>query len=154
MGTFDVGVNTVSGNIFRPTSGPKDSFDAFNFDIPTGLVLTSVTLNFTNVTGLANMAVFLRKIDDISIPTIFYNEPTVIDLYTELSPISAFEGVLPTGIGTYQVGSPGNYGMTGTVNMDYTWQFEVAPVPEPTTLLLLSSGPLSLAGLRRKKFKK
>ena len=87
VGTFDVGVNTVSGNIFRPITGPQDSFDAFNFNIPTGLLLTSVTLNFTNVTGLANMAVFLKKIDDISIPTIFYNEPTVIDFDTDLSPI-------------------------------------------------------------------
>jgi hypothetical protein len=79
------------------------------------------------------MAVFLKKIDDISIPTIFYNEPTVIDFDTDLSPISAFEGVLPTGVGTYHVNSPGNYGFFDDVdvNMDYTWQFEVAPIPEP-----------------------
>jgi hypothetical protein len=40
-----------------------------------------------------------------------------------------------------------------TINFNVT-DFDIAPIPEPTTMLLLGSGLVGLAGLSRKKFKK
>jgi len=64
VGTFDIGINTVSGNIMRPFSGGGDTSDSFLFDIAEGHQLNSATIYFF-ATGLANMSFQLAKIDDI-----------------------------------------------------------------------------------------
>jgi hypothetical protein len=146
VGTFDIGINTVSGNIMRPFG---DTSDSFLFDIAEGHQLNSATIYFF-VTGLANMSFQLAKIDDIDAQTQFYNENTTINLTADPTTSSAlaFSAVMPETSGTFSVNLPGNYGFTNDVFMFYTWEFEVVAVPAPAAIWLFGTGLLGLIGAK------
>jgi hypothetical protein len=149
VGTFDIGINTVSGNIMRQIGGGGDTSDSFLFDIAEGHQLNSATIYFF-VTGLANMSFQLAKIDDIDDQTQFYNENTTISLTADPTTSSAlaFSAVMPETSGTFSVNSPGNYDFTNVALMFYTWEFEVVAVPAPAAIWLFGTGLLGLIGAK------
>jgi len=89
--------------------------------------------------GLSNMAFQLAKIDDIDVPTQFYNEHTVVSLTEDPTTSSAlaFSAVMPETAGTFRVNSPGSFGsISDNVYLNYTWAFEVSQVPAPLSVTI------------------
>ena len=136
VGTFDIGINTVSGSTTGAFSG--DISDQFLFNIAEGHQLDSATIYFY-VTGLSSMAFQLAKINDINVPTQFYNEHTVVSLTEDPTTSSAlaFSAVMPETAGTFRVNSPGSFGsISDNVYLNYTWAFEVSQVPAPLSVTI------------------
>ena len=167
--TFDVGVNTVSGSVFNDFSGISDR-DAFAFTIPTGAQLTNLSYSWnvgsTPVTGAANVT-YIRWLLDVGnadpnglsplgdaildAPLLCGAPTPFCSGYASTNPITLFPTILPLGSGTYSVL---NVGIGGNWSSDYTMRFTVtstSPVPEPSTLTLLSVGLVAGVGRLRRR---
>ena len=150
---FDVGTNTVSGQLFE--SGAGHDTDSFAFSVPAGTTLDSVSFAFvSHATGgpvtHAEQVYEICPGTDANACHLAALSGVTIDLLGG-SPLSPFGDALPLGPGTYGIefsfGGIGGH-LPENVTTDYTWTFTVATphnsVPEPTTLLLLTVG---LAGV-------
>jgi len=158
---FDVGENIISGNLSffnTPTSTPESDSDKFNFTLFTDLYLKSITLEFLEVNTsnirYANKDYLLG--DEFANINLGVEE---VDILNYIGPISLYDdtSIFPLGPGYYIFGDfGGGTGYDGRVdsfyNYDYRLTFDVSPVPEPSTFLLLGGGLIGLAfAVRRRK---
>lgn len=154
---FDVGANTVSGS-FSGSAIALD-LDSLAFSVPAGSQLESVSFAFSTTGSTDLTGAFANFL--LCPGNAFCFSDNLASVTVDLlgaSPVSAFGSGLPLDPGTFGIFelTPSWTGTSFTT--DYTWTFTVeptaiAPVPEPTTMLLLGSGLLALWGAK-KKFKK
>jgi hypothetical protein len=160
VGSLDLGENAVIGSVFLDVSGENISFDkdSFYFVIDSGSILNSITLAFNTD--------FIDNGDEAMLPLISFelsddvgNAITVANFVNVLN-TDTFELFpdLNLEVGTYEFNTwsinshTGDYFKTNymlTLQVDQT-----APVPEPSTIVLMGLGLVGLAGFGRKKFKK
>jgi len=145
IGTFDVGINTVTGSSSWPDAGDLD-IDTFEFDVPAGLVITSGQLSFS-FTSSGQISFGLIYLDTLS------NFGFLIVDSSDTSPITLYASDMPLGSGSYRMLHPENARKSpgSSLTYDYTLQFEVSAVPVPAAVWLFGSGLLGLIGIPRRK---
>jgi len=148
---FDEGINTITGSIYVDRSTipiPYDD-DNFSFDLPLGMLLTSVwldaSMNYLDQNGdgikWGSVQFGITNSSSAAWVSIYPNYP--IDQYV-------FDAILP-GEGPYSFANASGYPQPGDAwFVNYTVEFNVAAVPIPGALWLLGSGLLGLVGFRRK----
>ena len=149
---FDVGVNTIKGSILNQPSTLQADFDSFAFSLGVTTHLAGVTYAFdTTPNAGTTVATASYVLDDgNSFQVLPYLSTATINLLGA-SPVAVFGGALPLGAGVYGV-SADNYTVNGSIPVgwaaSYIWSFTVepdaAPVPEPTSILLVGTGGLGL----------
>ncbi len=136
FGALDVGINIVSGS----AGGRLDARDVWTATLGSSLSITSIQLAITNYTGNGTGGYLFRNVARTTLSSATFRANTTFD------PIVLSVGTFPLGEGSYlfdlSAGQQANY--------DWQWNVEVAsaPVPEPSTILLCSTGLLGLAGYR------
>jgi hypothetical protein len=146
MGALDTGLNTIQGRTCFTADGSCQwgDFDSFRFTLSPGLVVQSISLDFTTTllpgSSWARTGFELREFE----PNLLLDS----DDFNVLGPtgsVTAFSGVLSlVDSGQFAI-EQRSLARTGPGWFaDYTWSIQVAQVPEPSTLALLV---LSFAGL-------
>jgi hypothetical protein len=146
MGALDTGLNTIQGRTCFTADGSCQwgDFDSFRFTLSPGLVVQSISLDFTTTllpgSSWARTGFELREFE----PNLLLDS----DDFNVLGPtgsVTAFSGVLSLiDSGQFAI-EQRSLARTGAGWFaDYTWSIQVAQVPEPSTLALLV---LSFAGL-------
>jgi hypothetical protein len=146
LGALDTGLNTIQGRTCFIADGSCQfgDFDSFRFTLSPGLVVQSISLDFTTTllpgSSWARTGFELRDVG----PNLLLGS----DDFNVLGPtgsVPAFGGVLPLiDSGQFAI-EQRSLARTGPGWFaDYTWSIQVGQVPEPSTLALLV---LSFAGL-------
>jgi hypothetical protein len=143
IGTFDQGLNTVSGSLSWPDGGTPD-VDPFRFIIPTDHYVESLIVNFNSTVSTASFC-FLLTDSVTSIGEQCYEGSDSI-------PLTLFPSLMPLGADTYylQHSYSSRPGGSSPIN-DYTIEFTVSSVPIPTAAWLFGSGLLGLMGVAKNK---
>lgn len=129
--TLDVGLNTITGS--ASTVGPDTGFDNFGVVFGTGLRIVGGSFTANN-TGAGNF-----NINSSAVPTT----------------TGVFQDVLGPGVSNiaflpFNSGSVFRVNNQSTSPVDYTFTFEVAPVPLPAPVALLGAALLGLGVAARK----
>jgi hypothetical protein len=136
---FDIGTNTVTGNMGSKPGG--DDFDSFAFTIPAGAELASGDVVLTDFQGNITDTGWLLYPSN---PPDFNNDPD--DVLQVPSPGADSLTTVPLASGTYSLFN-GSYGVGpsegGADSSNYTFTFVVQPVPEPATLSMLALGGMA-----------
>jgi hypothetical protein len=149
IGTFDVGLNTVSGSVNGVTLSLVGDFqDSFTLILPAGLTVTSAQVVITNFTYGNGVAGF--QIGEMFLPS--FIAITGNGTYVFLGDSSNFPpgslniSVLPPA----STNNPGSIPPSGLVagGFNYTLQYQVAAVPEPSTTALIAIGLLMIVTKR------
>jgi hypothetical protein len=139
---FDVGTNTVGGNL------GVGEHDSFAFSIPVGAVLFGASVVFTDAAGLYTATNYDFRTGNVAFAG------TVLENFTVNSPGTHTFAAVPQLAGTYHLLDSVNASDGGPVlgTADYTFSFDVravpAAVPEPASMTLLLTG-LAGVGARR-----
>ena len=160
---FTLGENTILGS---SSIGEVEDSDTFLFVLPVGSQLNSVVYDFTNVNSVGfilNVHTSYMIRDPFVAPDVIQSDSFyILDFFSPgTSPLSLFSGDLPIDEGVYRwLRASSGWSGTGNDTPDYVmWNYRIDfqvsgtnPVPEPTTMLLLGTGLVGLAGaVRRKK---
>jgi PEP-CTERM motif len=154
--SLGIGMNTFSG---RLGAGPGfGDFDSIAFSVPTGAVLTGISYSIVSTlfpeTLSAGSSFFLVAGNVPPDPSLGRLDVSA-NFPGGLAESTAFSGVLPLSPGVYGLSHSGMGFSTSNPTgrsgffQDYTWKFTMqsdqAPVPEPTTALLLATGALAIS---------
>jgi len=148
-----------SSGLFNGLSGPPPGLttvddDSFSFTVPAGDIVTSINYVFTptSVSGLGTVISSFGLDASGDVGGVFFG------LGASTSPLSFFGAEIPLAAGTHTVQNFFIFaGPLETATWDYTWTFAVgpAPVPEPSTLVLVGTaligGLLAWRVTRRRK---
>ena len=163
LGTFGVGTSSVSGTIvdaLAVTGATNVNVDVFTFEVAAGSLLSGISVsNFVSIDNVA----FLALNDSASFPfdaTALGNDPDQTqfiggNLFGEVVGSNIIDIIGDGAIGTGFSGplGEGNYTLylqqLGGSSVDYTIEFDVTNVPEPSSAALLGLG--AFAFLRRKR---
>jgi hypothetical protein len=150
VGILDLGLNTVAGSLTKSADSTKrDMFDFFDASLPAGLEIQSILLLLSDLTG-SNLYITAANKE-------LHGTPPTEEAH--LGFVSATNGLfpVPATISTYPFSDSHYYFMIGNYNastFDYEVQINVkeagAPIPEPTTMLLLGAGIVGLLGIKEK----
>jgi hypothetical protein len=146
LGSLSLGANSVSGSIDMVCSAGDcffpDDADSFAFEVPGGLVVTTIELIISNYSSSDGAIARVRNFSGGTSSEFITGDMTFPNLVTEPGGLAA---------GTYDLqvhGIPGfdseTFEDVGSVAFD--WQFNMTAIPEPSTVLLLG---FSLAALPR-----
>ena len=158
LGSFDVGVNTVSGSILALAGadrGTSDYGDFWEADLLTGYQITGIDIVLTSIVG--NMRAFagdnvIGCCADDQYTARAVTQQNTSGTYALTTGGTFTTGAYPFSAGHYYFGTlvPG----VNPSEYSYEWQITVtktsATVPEPSIAWLLGSG-LALIGFARRK---
>jgi hypothetical protein len=147
------GANTISGSSTLTTSSTAitdHDFDSFAFTVPAGMQLTSIQYT-SQVTSSVNpgLVQFQEFLD---------TEPSLVAISSEFIQVvpsdpsagASLSSVLPVGPGEYLLFQGQFEASTNeNANWDYTWTLTV--VPEPSSILMLSTTIGLLGAVRRRR---
>ncbi len=132
-------ISAYAANLFIDISNPSNSqFDLRQSDGSNPIVLDQISLPTLTLDTFYTIGM---SIDDADIMNLFIRDESD----TLIGSIAGYHLNNPTGIGTIGICTNGQ-----AVFNDFSLSGEAAPVPEPTTMLLLGTGLICLAGIRRK----
>jgi len=135
---FSTGTNTIIGNAaLTYSSSPSFDIDNFSFVIPVDTELTSMTVEFSNIslfTGTTQIATtyFLRDSTDSPAGN------SLSETITESGPITLHMTGLPAGPDTYRLITTGGWDAGNGGSYDYRLNFNVTAVPVPAAAWLLA----------------
>jgi hypothetical protein len=140
IGSINLGVLGLGSNVVQGWLPGNDDFDGFSFTVASNYQVDSLTL--LDFIGPGGSFDFSPGKGTSVIPAIF--DSNIGDNLLDLVLVSS-----PLNVGTYdfQVRTGNNF------NEFYAIDIEVAPVPEPATMLLLGTGLVGVAGAARRKKK-
>ena len=146
--TLNLGSNLIVGSIGRSSS--SDSKDVAMFTVPTGYVLSQVIFeSYQHGVYYDYVPFSLHSGASTSDPMIEFILLTDWGAGTDLLQFDSRPGPQPAGIYTFKFGSIEQDTVVDERSL-YSVNFNISPIPEPCTMLLVGSGILGVAGLRRR----
>ena len=137
---FLPGSNQILGTFGKSSMQGDFDSDTIRFMVPNGDEVTSVTLT-TTLPGNSFVVFYYLTSPSGSRDEVGASVPGSAPIFTEFMPLAA---------GTSNVAISGYGGFASLPAIAaYTWDFEVQPVPEPSTLTLLALGIVGLVVVRR-----
>ncbi len=154
LGSFGVGLNTVSGLVKRnssPTTGGfGDYADFWDANLAAGLQITDIEIAISNHSGEAGF--FVGAADAIVGGFGPFSAQAYDDLIGDgVYSLSATVGSYPFGSGQYYFGAATNVGTNTGYSYEWRINVESTSVPEPAIVWLIGSGLIGLIGLARRK---
>jgi len=154
--SFDMGTNTVSGQMSFDGVASQYDFDSFFIDLPLGGAITAVDFFYQNVVprvgGSQGFGISPKFADPNTFNPIVPGQD--IQLYppasADTSPISLFANALPLSQALVWNSAIWNFSGDAGGSWDYTTTFTVQAVPEPVSASLVGTALLALVGLRRR----
>lgn len=162
LGVLDLGTNAVTGNMFIDYPANSMDEDSFSFDIASGTMLNSITLDFDtsyidyNGDGIETSGI-VWGLYDSSYTLLDHVAFGSAEFYILGSGSTVLFSNLNIGPGIYHLVTGLGVQVGDAFSTDYTLNLQVDPgavVPLPSTILLLGTGLVGLAGATRKKLKK